>query len=204
MKNNIETIDYFFQNNSNNLIINKVSDEIDYFYFYIIAHFAQKYKFEISHNSANPGQENDDLFGRKEIKIIFSNSLLQINKLIQNNDKKIFFTNYKIFKSLNRDQLSVNTYNFKSDVLYFLVNILKIHDQTLHSHVINYPVFTYSEISKYIINDKVTVMETVNDNTDQLLEIRKKLYQSKNDENINYQLFYQLLKEEVNFKKFNF
>jgi len=203
MKNNLDLLKSFFENNSSSIIINRISDEIDCFYFYVIDHYAQIYNFEISNNPTNLINESSDLFGSKDIKIIFSNSSSQINKLLQDNNQKIFFTNYKTYKLLNMNKSSINAYNFKSDVIYFLNNILGISDQSLHRQIINHPEFTYSEISKYLVNNKFNAIDITN-NSDQLLEIRKKLYQSKNDKNINYHLFYKLLKEEVNYKKFNF
>lgn len=204
MNNNLDTLNNFFQNNVRCIIINKNTDEVDCFYFYLIAYYAEKNSFEISYNSTNLNNETSDLFRRMIVKIIFVNSSKQIDKLLQNDDKKIIFTNYIAYKALNKKQLSINTYNFKSDVIYFLNNILGISDQTIHSHIINFPEYTYSEISKYLVNDKVSAIEKSNGNSDQILEVRKKLYQSKNDKNIDYQLFYKLLKQEVNYKKFNF
>lgn len=204
MNNNLDTLNNFFQNNVRCLIINKNTDEVDCFYFYLMAYYAEKNSFEISYNSTDLNNETSDLFRRMIVKIIFVNSSKQIDKLLQNDDKKVIFTNYIAYKALNKKQLSINTYNFKSDVIYFLNNILGISDQTIHSHIINFPEYTYSEISKYLVNDKVSAIEKSNGNSDQILEVRKKLYQSKNDKNIDYQLFYKLLKQEVNYKKFNF
>ena len=204
MKNNLDTINDFFQNNDTCLIINKISDEIDYFYLYLITYYAENHDISISYNSNNLDGQTDDLFARKEVNIIFYNSLDLIDKSLKKNDKRIFFTNYKTYKILKMKYSSINTYNFKSDVVNFLQNILGISNQILHSQIIQHPEFTYSEISKYLVINKISSIEIAKDNNDQLLEIRKKLYLSKNDKNINYQSLYRLLKEELNFKKFNF
>lgn len=202
MNNNLKNLISFFQTDKGVLIINKISEEIECFYLYMIEYYALKFDTFILFDSNNLGGVCNDLFGRKEIKIIFTSSQSQVEKIINNNEKKILITNYKLYKKFNLKQLFINTYNFKSDVIDFLNNELNISNSTLTNNIISHPQFTYSEISKFILNAKVSLIE-IDNSQDQLLEIRKKIYQSKNDNNINLKLMFDLLKDEVKYKKFS-
>ena len=96
----------------------------------------------------------DDLFGHKEIEILSITNTKKLTEKLNKSNKKIIFTDYKNYKKLYSEYNCVNGYQFELDIIFFIRDELKIDDDELLNYCKNNPVLLFSEISKYLINDK--------------------------------------------------
>lgn len=199
--NNLSKIQNFFSDeNFKLLIINSIKEEINFFYLYVFKYFASIYQIDLLTNINNQPQY-DDLFETKKISIYFSSSDKEVNSIINFKDKKILFTNYKIFKKLNLKLNSISSYEFKNDIKLFLKEC-NIENQFLQNFIQLYPFMIYSELEKFKINQNNYYTNSLFDFTNQntIADIRKKIFQNNN--NIKY--VYDLIKSESLFKKLSF
>ena len=199
--NNLSKIQNFFSDeNFKLLIINSIKEEINFFYLYVFKYFASIYQIDLLTNINNQPQY-DDLFETKKISIYFSSSDKEVNSIINFKDKKILFTNYKIFKKLNLKLNSISSYEFKNDIKLFLKEC-NIENQFLQNFIQLYPFMIYSELEKFKINQNNYYTNSLFDFTIQntIADIRKKIFQNNN--NIKY--VYDLIKSESLFKKLSF
>ena len=120
--NNLEKIDNFFKSNDENiLILNRVSEEIECLYQSFITYFGKKNEIKIQYKSEIKFDDhNNDLFGLNKIFIISTNLKKNIQSLQNQNIKIILFTDYKNFKIFKNDYLSINAYNYESDIKTFI------------------------------------------------------------------------------------
>lgn len=202
MINNIVVLENFLKRKYNLIFINKNTDEIEYFYLFLIEYLAQQYQTEIKIGSNGvDNNENGDLFVVNNKLTIFNNPAKKvIDKLIINNEQKIIFVNYKDFKNLRSQFNCINSFNFKIDLKYFIKDYLKISNDLLFNTILNTPIFISSEINKYFINSKNYDVNYPTSQINKIEELRKKIYHSKDN---NFILF-KLIKEEVIMKKFSF
>lgn len=199
--NNLSKIQNFFSDeNLKLLIINSIKEEINLFYLYVFKYFASIYQIDLLTNTNNQPQY-DDLFETKKISIYFNSSDKEVNSIINFKDKKILFTNYKIFKKLNLKLNSISSYEFKNDIKLFLKEC-NIENQFLQNFIQLYPFMIYSELEKFKINQNNYYTNSLFDFTNQntIADIRKKIFQNNN--NIKY--VYDLIKNESLFKKLSF
>ena len=205
MHQNIEVINSFFsQRNESLLIINKINDEIGIFYINIISHFAQKNNIKISFiNDLKEMSGNKDLFDSRRLYIVTASNKKIIEQIVNNDNQAVALTDYKIFKQYQSKVKSINGYDFVKDIKYFLQEILNISNESLTENIINNPELSYSEISKYLIND-IGYLKSISlhDDTNFILEIRKDIFKLKKMANIKN--IYFKIKEEVKYKKFSF
>ena len=205
MHQNIEVINSFFsQKNEPLLIINKINDEIGIFYINIISHFAQKSNVKISYiNDLKEMSGNKDLFDSRRIYIVNTSNKKIIEQVVNTKNQVIALTDYKIFKQYQSKVKSINGYDFVKDIKYFLQEILNINNEALTENILNNPELSYSEISKYLVND-IGYLKSISlhDDTNFILEIRKDIFKLKKMANIKN--IYFKIKEEVKYKKFSF
>ena len=205
MSKNIENLNKLL-NNQNTLFINAIDDRTNTFYVYLISYYAKELKFKIDLKDGNDvsTMQEEDLFSLPLIAIYQKTPAKKIDILIKSKGKKIFFVDYKSFKSLSSKYLSINTYDIKNDINFFLNNDLKISNLELQNFILNSPEYTYSEISKAQINSKDYLKLYTESSDDKIANVRKEIFLTKGATRIDLKLLLSLLKKEVGLKKFNF
>ena len=204
-RNNIEKIIFFLkQKEIKTLIVNQVNDEIGSFYLLVIRYFAKLHDTKLDFNQKmNMGVDSINLFGDEKLDIFASTSKAVLDKIIGNKNKKIVFTDYKAFKKYQKIMECINGYNYMSDIKYYLDKVFNIKENELINFCQSTPSLTYSETSKFQINEKNYSKETgIFETTNFIVKIRKAIFDSKNSGDIRKSFLN--LKEEVKYKKFNF
>ena len=202
---NIENISNFLRMEKNNyLLINQVSDEIGIFYLHVIQFFSTSSGININLNAdVDNISTNNDLFELKKINVFNTTSTKKIDQILSSNDKSIVFSDYKNFKKYQKNHQTINGYNFSNDLKIFVKETLKIENQSLIEICIKNPQLILSETSKYLLNKDNYLKDIAIDfEVNKILEIRKKIFELKRSDNI--QKLFLAIKEEVNYKKFNF
>jgi hypothetical protein len=202
---NIENISNFLRMEKNNyLLINQVSDEIGIFYLHVIQFFSTSTGININLNAdVDNISTNNDLFELKKINVFNTTSTKKIDQILSSNDKSIVFSDYKNFKKYQKNYQTINGYNFSNDLKTFVKETLKIENQSLIEICIKNPQLILSETSKYLLNkDNYLKDMSIDFEVNKILEIRKKIFELKKSDNI--QKLFLAIKEEVNYKKFNF
>lgn len=190
-----------------NLFINEINEKIDLFYLFLINYYANKYNFLTTVNSSktnNLKSIQDELFMSKKLFIFRNIFKKDIDLLTENNDKKIFFVDYKNFKYFKAGNLNINAYSYQHDLRFFLEKELNILNENLINFLITNPEYTYSEISKAQINgiEKNYMISFAEDTS--ITSIRKNIFNSKKEGNIDIKKIYFFIKKEVDLKKTNF
>ena len=202
---NIENISNFLRMEENNyLLINQVSDEIGIFYLHVIEYFSTSSGINISFNAdVDTISSNNDLFELKKINVFNTTSTKKIDQILSSNDKSIVFSDYKNFKKYQKNYQTINGYNFSNDLKTFVKETLKIENQSLIEICTKNPQLILSETSKYLLNkDNYLKDMSIDFEVNKILEIRKKIFELKRSDNI--QKLFLAIKEEVDYKKFNF
>ena len=202
---NIENISNFLSMKENNyLLINQVSDEIGIFYLHVIQFFSTSSGININLNAdVDNISTNNDLFELKKINVFNTTSTKKIDQILSSDDKSIVFSDYKNFKKYQRNNQTINGYNFSNDLKTFVKETLKIENQSLIEICIKNPQLILSETSKYLLNkDNYLKDMAIDFEVNKILEIRKKIFELKRSDNI--QKLFLAIKEEVNYKKFSF
>ena len=202
---NIENISNFLNKEENNyLLINQVSDEIGIFYLHVIQFFSTSSGININLNAdVDNISTNNDLFELKKINVFNTTSTKKIDQILSSDDKSIVFSDYKNFKKYQKNYQTINGYNFSNDLKTFVKETLKIENQSLVEICTKNPQLILSETSKYLLNkDNYLKDMAIDFEVNKILEIRKKIFELKRGENI--QKLFLAIKEEVNYKKFNF
>ncbi len=204
--NQIKQIENFFSDNkAKELILNKTTDEVFEFYFYVLQYYSSKFQKRL----LNEGKDNliikeSDLFDQDEpIRIYNVSNKKKFEDVLQIENKKIIFTEYKIYKLFKNKTPSINAYSFENDIKYFIKNELNINNADLTNFCINNPFFIFSETSKYFINQNISLDKNIVDTTNHILEIRKSIYNLKNNK-FDVKAFYRKIKHEAKYKRFNF
>lgn len=195
----------FLISSEETLLINQVSDELSIFYLSIIKYYADKQgiKINIDDNYEAMGSE-DDLFGQKEIKIYSITNTKKLTTALNSVKKKIIFTDYKNYKKMNTNFNSINGYKFEKDIVFFIRDELKIKNDELLYYCKNNPVLLFSEVSKYLINNnQYSSDQTLVDEKNHILEIRKSIFENKKN-NFNIKNLYLNIKKEAEYKKLSF
>jgi len=205
MKNNLERLKEILKSDDQqNLIVNQVNEEIKCFYDLVIQYYSKELNIRvIYHDKYSDANISNDLFKIKEIYLFSINDIRKIKEICQQSFKKIIFTDYKSFKKIQKDYISINGYNYADDIRYFLKsnNVL---DEKLISYCILQPYFIFSELSKYNINKSDYSIDKIeNDSFNFILKIRKDVFKIKNNRTKIKELYHKL-KEEVKYKKFSF
>ena len=107
------------------------------------------------------------------------------------------------FKKYQGKFENINRYNYASDVKYFFNNILNIKSEYLIAGCIASPQLTYSEFSKYLLNDEGYVKDIlVAEKKNFILDTRKNIFKYKQTREIK-KIFLKI-KEEAQYKKLSF
>ena len=202
--NQILLIEKFFNNKEETILINQVNEELGVFYLSLIKYYADKrgIKVSIDESNATEGSEND-LFGIEEIKIHNITNTKKLTEILNTNSKKIIFTDYKNFKKLNSKYNCINGYKFELDIEFFIKNELKINNDELNFFCKSNPSLIISETSKFFINNKYACDQSLIEEKNHILNIRKSIFKIKSS-NLNIKNLYLNLKEEAKYKKFSF
>ena len=180
--NNIENIKAYIQDNKpQKLIVNQVNEEIGQFYLYLIKYLSNKTnkKIEISFDEKFT-TGTDDLFGNSQIYIMSLTSSKKIDEQINRNESIIIFTDYKNFKKYSPKMISINGYNNELDIANFIQNEIGISDKSLADFCKTSPHLTFSETTKYLINNEGYIRDqSIKDETNFILDIRKKIFSLK-------------------------
>lgn len=197
----LNVIKSFINSSIKELIINDVNDHVKSFYISLFNFYANKANIKINYDDAN---NNNDLFENSRLIIYSEKNTKNINKIIDNNDKKILITDYKNFKKYNQKFLSINSYHYAKDIKYLIQDEFKIYNNELIFFCKNNPALVFSEISKFLINDKnYKSNHDINNEIDQVFNIRSSIYKLKRNEN-NLKELYHMIKKEVLYKRLNF
>ncbi len=205
-KNSIEKIkDFLSFDDDVTLLVNQVNEEIYCFYSYIIKVFTNKFDVKIDNNiSSSENFISNELFENRKVSIHNLNNIKHIEEIGGKDFKKIIFTDYKCFKKLLNKYTTINGYDFEKDLKIFLNKYCNINDEELINYCISKPYLTYSEVSKYNVNDSNYLSDTNRRDTDNfILQIRKEIFMSKKSRINIKELFFKLKKEAL-YKKFNF
>lgn len=205
MSKNIKNIEDFILSDKKTLIINQVNDEIGMFYEFAIKQLSIKYKKKIISKKIDDEIDySDDLFGNENIYVYILTNNKQIDFLSNEKFQKIIITDYKIYKKFRNNFVSVNGYDFENDIQFLLVDYLKISNRNLVNYCKEHPYFTYSEITKYEINNKDYFTDpSLNNPNNFILDIRKNIYNMKGSQ-LNVKNLYLNIKSEAKYKKLNF
>lgn len=200
---NIEKIEHFFdKNQKRSLILNSISEELDFFYIFVLRYFSKLSKYKLEAGNSENKEENLNFFTEPKIHFYKSHSKKLINDLIEEKQTFILITDYKNYKKYKPQFDFLNGYEFKKDINEFINNILKIKDKFLIEYCIENPALIYSETEKYFISQ--TYKSDYNKKgKDFILDIRRNIFQTKK-EDLNPKKIYDELKEEVKYKKLNF
>lgn len=204
-KKQIIQIKEYLKSNQKTLIINQVNDEISLLYLNIIRHYSELYKIKINkeENHEINFLEND-LFELNEIKILITTNNSKIKKFINSDEKKIIFTDYKNFKKFKLSVDFIDGYQFENDIKFFIQKELEIKNESLLTFCINSPTLLFSELSKYLVNDKNYIRDQqLFEETNHILNIRKKIFNLKKQSS-DLKSLYSNIKKETLYKKFSF
>ena len=197
----ISLIKEFIRSNENTILINQINENITILYLYFISYFADEQGVKI--NTETKVTE-EDLFGEKRIQIFSITSQKKLNDALDMRDKKIIFTDYKNYKKVDSKITKINTYQYEKDIIFFLKEELNINNDELIYFCKNNPVLFFSETSKYLTNNhKYSNDQSLIEEKNHVLEIRKKIYEIKRN-NSDIKSLYQNIKKEANYKKLNF
>lgn len=206
MRTNIDILKKFLTEEiKGTIIINQVNLEIGCFYEHVLNEFTKKLDINLIRDldSENLNQSKS-LFENSICYLYFSTNSKKIDKITNNNSKNIIITDYKNFKKYIGKFDTINGYEFDKDLKFYINNYLNINNENLIHYCISHPYLTFSEISKYQVNELDYHINSPLNNFDNIiLETRKKIYKLKKS-NLNVRGLYNLLKDEVKHKKFSF
>ncbi len=204
--NNIVKIESFISSEKDrDLLINQVNEEIFCFYDFVIRDLANKYNIRINNNkSVDYVDPLNDLFGTKELSIYNSNTTKVIQEISKKNFKKVIFTDYKNYKKLLSKFITINGYDFKKDLIFFLNNFCKINNKNLIDNCLVSPYLISSEVSKYKVNKTGYSLDHIKiDSNNSIFKIRKDIFLQKKSI-VDVKKLFAIIKQEVQYKKFNF
>ena len=201
--NNISKIDGFFKNiQKQSLILNHISEELDLFYIFVLKYFSKLAQCKLEESKNESIDTSINLFEEQKIYFYRLNNSKIIDALLTKNINFILITDYKNYKRLNSKFLSLNGYDFKKDIKFFIHNVLGINDTTLIDYCIENPMMIYSETDKYFISSNYQG-DFNKKEKDFILNVRKNIFQIKRGDN-NPKKIYDELKNEIKYKKFSF
>jgi len=205
MINQIEEIKIFIHDDTKNLIINQVSDDIGFFYKFVLSKFADNENLKITMCDHLDEKINKiDLFGTRNLKIYSTTSSKKIHEILDQEEKKVIFTDYKNFKKYSPSFKSINGYQFEKDINTFMINELNINNSDLINYVNNNPSLIFSETSKYSTNNRGYIIDKgLEERTNHILEIRKSIFEIKKV-NLNIIKIFSKIKDEAKYKKLSF
>ena len=204
-KNQIRLLQEFIHSEQKSLVINCMNEAIDFFYISVIKFFASKMKIKVIINQSEVTNQNmNDLFGGVKLSIYFNTNTRKVYDLLKNEGKKIIFTDYKNYKKINSQICRINSYQHDQDIEFFIKEIMNIDNDELIFYCKKNPAFIFSEISKYMVNNKNYIKDQkLNDDINHIMEIRKSIFENKKN-NFNIKNLYLNIKKEAEYKKLSF
>jgi len=206
VQNNIQLIETFISDQkSTKLLINYVNDELIEFYYGVVKFLCIKNKLQTKYFEVDTNvlSNTNDLFQKTKVLTSKLTNTKKIEIELFNNNKSIIFIDYKNYKKFKINYLAINGYDFEKDIKFFLNKILKFNDNDLTNFCTLYPAYLFSEISKYEINKDYVADKILSLKIDNLLSIRKSIYDQKKT-NKDLKGLYKNIKDEAKIKKFNF
>jgi len=195
----INIIKDFMTSKSKEMLISNLNEKVDLFYSSLLKFYANKKNIKICYDI----NQSTDLFELEKINVLNENNNKNIDKLINSEDKKIIVTNYKNLKKYH-ELLSINSYRYENDIDDLISDEFAIENDELKIFCKNNPSLVFSEISKFLINNKNYKNDlNINIDNNHIMHIRKSIYNLKRGNN-NIKSLYDLIKNEVIYKKFNF
>ena len=190
--NQIKELKNFFNSSIKNLLINQSTEEINQLYYNFIKYYCERDKYQLIFDENYTSTPND-LFAINKIRIVRSN-----------NEKKILFLEYRLFKNLKNKFKFINSYQYETDINDFITKELQIENKELINFCKINPITLFSETSKYLVNNNKYVTDQVlKDQTSHILNIRKSIYELKRKK-LDIKNLYSKIKIEALLKKFNF
>jgi len=197
--NQLNIIKDFMASKSKVILISNLNEKVDLFYSSLLNFYASKKNIKICYDT----NHSTDLFELEKINVFNENNSKNIEKLINSEDKKIIVTNYKNIKKYH-ELLSINSYRYEFDIDNLITDEFSIKNDELRIFCKNNPSLVFSEISKFLINNKNYKNDmNINVDNNHIMHIRKSIYNLKRENN-NMKSLYDLIKNEVIYKKFNF
>lgn len=204
MINVVQLIKFIKEERHSMLVINQVNESVGLFYLNLIERIAIKNNIKLNYEDNSLKNNSNDLFIKNDLDIFFSNNKKNIDRYIQSNQRCILFTDYKNFKIYSASSFSISGYEYQKDIAYYIKEVLKINNSEIVDFCKENPHLTFSEISKYLVNDLGYVKENkIREKNNFIIEIRKKLFKLKKEKKNSLEIYYNL-KKEVQYKKFNF
>lgn len=201
--NNLEKIEKFVDNTEDKkLIICAINQEVEEFYYTVIKYFCKKRKLNIKNNIINDN-DNVDLFGLVTINVNITSKTSDLEKILSSGKKLIILTDYKNYKKYSKSIISINGYDYEKDIKEYIKSILKINNIDLLRLCLSNPALTFSETSKYMINDNYLKSLPILNETNFIFEKRKEVYELKK-QGADIKKIYLQLKNEIIYKKFSF
>lgn len=199
---NLKKIRDFFLTSNSTLLLNNLSEEVNEFYYLFIKEEAKKENIKlVDINKIEETSSNNDLFTDQKIYVLKNVDTKTIMKVSNSNQKLVLFTSYNNFKKIN-SEYKISSYNYKIDIKNYLGS-LDIKDDSLIQFIQDYPYFISSELNKYLLNSNNYFADLQEKGSNEKIkDLRINFYQSKKNKNL--QFLYQLLKDEVKYKKLNF
>ena len=204
-KNQIRLLQEFIHSEQKSLVINCINEAIDFFYISVIKFFTNKIKLKVILNLSEVTNQNmNDLFGGITLSIYFNTNSRKVYEILKNEEKKIIFTDYKNYKKINSQIYRINSYQHDQDIEFFIKEIMNIDNDELIFYCKSNPALIFSEISKYMVNNKNYIKDQkLNDDINHIMEIRKSIFENKKN-NFNIKNLYLNIKKEAEYKKLSF
>lgn len=202
--NNLEKIEKFLDNTEEKkLIICAINQEVEEFYFIAIRFFCENKKINLKRNIVTNDNNTSDLFGTVTINISTTSKTSELEKILLSDKKIITLTDYKNYKKYSKSMISINGYDYENDIKEFISSILKINNSDLLRLCLLNPSLTFSETSKYMVNNNYLKSAPILNETNFIFEKRKELYELKK-QGADMKKIYLKLKSEIIYKKFSF
>ena len=185
-------------------MVNQVNEEIGAFYLSTIRYIAELNKINLDFRGLVKSTDDSiDLFEVEKIKIFILPNKKDLEQILQQKKQVLILTDYKNIKKYQRNYETINGYNFSHDIRFFIKNVIRIENEQLINFCISNPQLTYSEISKYLINNiNYSKENNIAEEKNFILQIRRAIFDTRNAGDVK-KLFFKV-KEEVKYKKFSF
>lgn len=202
--NNLNIIERFLDGTQEKkLLICAINQEVEEFYCTVIRFFCKNKKIEIRNNITSDYNNTVDLFGFKTVNMHTTTKTSELEKVLLDNKKLIILTDYKNFKKYSKSIIAINGYDYEKDIGEYINTILKIKNDDLLRLCLSNPSLTFSETSKYMVNDKYLKSSPITNKPNLIFEKRKEIYELKK-QGADIKKIYLVIKNEITYKKFNF
>jgi len=203
--NQIEKIKNFFSTNDHNLLVNQVNEEIGEFYVGVIRYFAQQQSIKLTLEDSDALKSfSHNLFQDVSINLFYVTQTKKVEQILKSHEKNIIITDYKNWKRYTNSFQSINGYSFEKDLKFLMSNVFNISNEEIYKFCRLSPALAFSEIYKYLINNKNYVSDLcITPNMNYIIDIRKRIFDEKREDK-NLQKIFQAIKSEVKIKKFSF